>query len=331
MSLVSRIAIAATAGLLVTAMAIGQTASYDQLVAQAHTDLKAGNAAQAATLSQKAIVAAPSRWEAYVVAGGALQVEQQYDKAIDDFTQALKLAPAAKQAGVKNLLEKCMKAQIAAQLAPAPAPPTGTVAPPQPTSQPAATNDGPSYADTVKWIQANISKAGDPSMNWTKEYSGADVYTSSQQYLMQFNGCDSMTVSIVHYAGDSDNHSHLQVDFVFPVLSTEFGVPSASPFVSVQIENGEITWHESSFPDSTNQIHADGTVPAHVTNSITEWKEFTDTTGSFFLHADYMNPGLSIPFNSAGAQTIPSHMVAALNHLVELCKDHPELVPKTAF
>ncbi len=98
--------------------ASAQTADYDQLVAQAQADLKAGNAAQALTESQKAIDSAPSRWEAYVLAGGALQVEQQYDKAVDDFTQALKLAPAAKQAGIKNLLEKCIQAQTAAQAAP---------------------------------------------------------------------------------------------------------------------------------------------------------------------------------------------------------------------
>src|SRR6185312_4249380 len=61
----------------------------------------------------KPFPAEPGRWEAYVIAGGALQVEKQYDKAIDDFTNALRLAPASKQLAVKTLLQKCMKAQIA--------------------------------------------------------------------------------------------------------------------------------------------------------------------------------------------------------------------------
>ncbi len=146
MSLVSRSAIA-TLGLLLSAMAAGQTANYNQLIAQAQADLQAGNAAQALTESQKAIAAAPSRWEAYVVAGGALQMEQQYDKAVDDFTQALKLAPAAKQTGVKNLLEKCIRAQVAAQSAPAPS--STTLAPPlvpEPASEASVTQ-----AEVVLW------------------------------------------------------------------------------------------------------------------------------------------------------------------------------------
>ena len=122
-----------------------QATNYDHLVSQAQADLKAGNTAQALTESQEAIASAPSRWEAYVVAGGALQVEKQYDKAIDAFTHALKLAPQAKQAAVQGLLEKSKTAQATAHTTPAPAitPSTSAVQP--------ASESSVSQAEVVLW------------------------------------------------------------------------------------------------------------------------------------------------------------------------------------
>lgn len=133
----------------------GQASNYDQLVAQAQADLKAGNAAQALTESQKAIAAAPSRWEAYVVAGGALQVEQQYDEAVDDFTKALEHAPSAKKAAVRVLLEKCILAQTAAHSNPAPATTAST-----PAAQPAS-ESSVSQAEVVLW--KTIQNSTNPS------------------------------------------------------------------------------------------------------------------------------------------------------------------------
>ncbi len=127
-----------------------QAAGYNQLVAEAQADLKAGNTAQALTESQKAIAMVPSQWQAYVVAGGALQVEQQYDKAIDDFTKALEYAPEARKDAVRGLLEKCVKAQDAAQTTPAQTPAA------QPASESTVTQ-----AEVVLW--KTIQNSTNPS------------------------------------------------------------------------------------------------------------------------------------------------------------------------
>jgi len=95
-------------------------------------------------------------------AGGSLQVQQQCDKVIDDFAQGLKLTRVERHAGVKSLLEKCMKAQVAAQSAAAPAATTAGVSPQQPVVRSAGTSDETSYGDTVKWIQEEIQQAGVP-------------------------------------------------------------------------------------------------------------------------------------------------------------------------
>ena len=91
---------------------LAQSASYSTLVAQAKSALSDGNNEQALAESQKAIKMDPSRWEAYLIAGGALQGQKQYKKAVDAYTKALDRAPEPKKAAVQNLLEQCMHEEL---------------------------------------------------------------------------------------------------------------------------------------------------------------------------------------------------------------------------
>ncbi len=159
--------------------ALSQNINYDQLVAQAQTDLKAGNAAQALTESQEAIAAAPSRWEAYVVAGGALQVEHQYDSAADDFTKALEYAPEAKKAAVRGLLEKCIRAQDAAQATPAPAS-TASTPPAQPALETSVTQ-----AEVVLWKTIQDSTSPSDFQAYLQQYPNGAFVALARQRLEQ--------------------------------------------------------------------------------------------------------------------------------------------------
>jgi hypothetical protein len=114
---------AITAGLFIRVTLLAQSGNYSQMVAQAQADLSVGRAAQAAAESRQAIILAPTGWQAYLIAGSALEFERQYDQAIDNFTQALEYAPAASKDAVKGMLERAIRAQMAAQSAPTAAPP----------------------------------------------------------------------------------------------------------------------------------------------------------------------------------------------------------------
>jgi tetratricopeptide (TPR) repeat protein len=106
--------------------------NYDTLVRQGNTQLQAGDNDRALTAAKSAIKLNVERWEAYAVAGGALLNLKRYEEAADDFSEAIKHAPAAKQDGLRDLRRKCLLAEPgaspspSASTSPAPAPPTAT-------------------------------------------------------------------------------------------------------------------------------------------------------------------------------------------------------------
>lgn len=124
-----------------------QTADYNSVVAQARTDLSAGHNEQALAGSQKAIGIDPSRWEAYLVAGSALENQKQFDPAIANYTKALERAPEPKKAGVRELLEQCKKLSAASS-----------------SAAPVATAQSPTFKETLDWV---ISKNVQEGMMFT--------------------------------------------------------------------------------------------------------------------------------------------------------------------
>lgn len=328
--------------LLMPLAAFCQTGKYDEIVAQAQADLKAGNTGQALTESQNAITAAPSRWEAYVVAGGALQVEQQYEKAIDDFAQALKLAPQAKQAAVQGLVEKCKSAQAAAQPAPTPAGATGAIASQPLSPQPASTNDGPSYNNTVAWITAHVGQAGVPAANTTK-VTPDGTQTTTTRFSVTFDACNTFTVN-----WQQNNTIQYSFNVTPPQPQTEISRMSSS----FQFNFKHVTFidHSRDAPPEISfgaldgvgywQFHLQSNDPTMVTpdyegnldSNTLDLKKFKDDGGQLFYNASGpLIPGISLPFALPGADDLAPHVFAAFQHLAEICKDHPEEAPKSLF
>lgn len=112
---------AVVVALLAPALAAAQAQAYGAILAQAEADLHSGRAAQALAESEKAILTDPTRWEAYMVAGGAFEAQQQYPQAMQNFSAALERAPQSSKAAVQGLLELCLKRQMAAGPAQTPA------------------------------------------------------------------------------------------------------------------------------------------------------------------------------------------------------------------
>jgi tetratricopeptide (TPR) repeat protein len=125
------------------------TANYDGLVRQGNTQLQSGNNDAALTSANAAIRANADRWEAYAVAGGALMNLKRYEEATDQFGHAIDHAPEAKQAGLRDLRRKCLVLEAGSPSTAVPQLPVPT--PPQPA------DNGPSLADTMKFIQEKLS------------------------------------------------------------------------------------------------------------------------------------------------------------------------------
>jgi hypothetical protein len=142
-----RAVFAVTLAASVLPMALAQTADYNKVIAQAKTDLAAGHNPEALAGSQKAIQMDASRWEAYLVAGSALQNQKQFDAAMDNYTKALEHSPESKKAGVRNVLEQCVREKITAASSPA-------------VSAPAASAQSPSFDETIAWLRTKIPQEG---------------------------------------------------------------------------------------------------------------------------------------------------------------------------
>jgi hypothetical protein len=162
-------------------------ADYDASVKQGKAQLQAGSNDAALASANAAIKLDGTRWEAYAVAGGALINLKRYDDAAGQLGHAIAQAPDAKQAGLRDLLKQCETLKAAAASA----------------SSGGASGPGPSYAETVRYIQDKIRAASYPtptiqldglignSLNkWATDYT---VTFDDAKYTFAADGCESMT------------------------------------------------------------------------------------------------------------------------------------------
>lgn len=214
---------------------------------------------------------------------------------------------------------------------------------------------GPSYEDTVKWIQDHIGEAGFPARNdngKTLTYAYDD-----ESYNVKFDGCD-MRLGIaghVHItdlspaggiasndmSGDSSftlsfslplgklygwtPPQNLKVQDYFPVISSSY-MDKAFPAVVIRLpEEGVGTFSETADlanvsngqdPPIVNKPIKSGFFPLTITNV---------AGGSVPIH------GIEISYGRPGTEDIPRHMMNALYHLIELCKENPNAGPKDLF
>jgi tetratricopeptide (TPR) repeat protein len=173
---------------------LAQTADYTSLVAQAKSDLSAGRNTEALAGSQKAIGIDPSRWEAYLIAGSALENQKQFDPAIDNYTKALERAPEAKKAGARSVLEQCMREKLSA--APSPAA--------------SATVQSPTFKETLDWL---ISKNVDEG--FTEDVSYPRVMSFSLRFHSEISADPDgrQCVAALTQRGDDQTHQPIRVNF----------------------------------------------------------------------------------------------------------------------
>lgn len=132
-------------GTLFWAFAAGAqtTSEYDALLQKGKAQLQAGSADLALSSGESAIKMNADRWEAYALAGGALMNTKRYEEAADKLSEAIKRAPEAKQAALRDLRRQC----LITESGPAPA---------AKQSNPAATTQ----AEIVLWN--SIENSGNP-------------------------------------------------------------------------------------------------------------------------------------------------------------------------
>jgi tetratricopeptide (TPR) repeat protein len=102
--------------LLVAYLSVGiaQTNTpYYALVQTGKSQLQAGNAGQALVSGETAIKLNPQRWEAHALVGGALMNLKRYEEAADQFSEAIKFSPQAKQGPLRDLRRQCVLAESA--------------------------------------------------------------------------------------------------------------------------------------------------------------------------------------------------------------------------
>ncbi len=155
--------------------------SYEALVQHGNSQLQAGNNDDALASAKAAIGMNPSRWEGYALEGGALINLGRCGEAQTALFRAIKRAPDAKLPGLQTLLGQCQSAASAPGAASA-----------------AQSGAGPSYADTVRYIQEKIKDAGfirPPGQESSDSDSYEKLSYGQAKYSFSVDGCQSMTIA----------------------------------------------------------------------------------------------------------------------------------------
>lgn len=89
--------------------------SYDALIQQGNTQLKAGNADQALSVGQSAVKIDADRWEGYTLIGGALMKLKRNEEGADALSKAIDRAPEDKQHPLRDLRRQCLASEVPLQ------------------------------------------------------------------------------------------------------------------------------------------------------------------------------------------------------------------------
>lgn len=332
-----------------TTICYGQRAeSYDALVQQGKTQLQAGNNDGALASANAAIKLDVNRWEAYAVAGGALMNLERDEEAADQFGHAIDHAPEAKQSGLRDLRKQCLLAEAGAALSSSP-----TAHSPSDSGNPS----GPAYAETVKWIREHIGEAGFPAATTADDRFGNVNRYDDIVYSARFDGC---TVTLVvtqgwHITSDNrgtseaghttETNTHMDMTFNLPLdkmrSATEEEVPLQDwekavmsptyvnrPLPTVAIHFSDPIFGNTSYNWSTDDVTYTEKNNSHVNRPIA-YGEFT-IPGTYINKYGYpqQNQAVVIHYARPGTGDNPQHMAKALNHLIDLCRQNPNIAPR---
>jgi tetratricopeptide (TPR) repeat protein len=133
---------------------------YYALLQQGRAQLQAGSDDLALVTANSAIKLDAGRWEAYALAGGALMNLKRYEEAADDFSDAIKRAPEAKQQRLRDLRKQCLYAEAGVPSTSAPAPVPATAPSPATTTQ----------AEVVLWKSIESSANAEDFQTYLNQY-----------------------------------------------------------------------------------------------------------------------------------------------------------------
>lgn len=151
-------------------------ASYDALVQQGKTQLQAGNNDAALASANAATKLDTTRWEAYAVAAGALINLKRCDDARASLDNAIKRAPAEKQAALRALSTQCVNsAPIIPDHADAPAAPSKS--------------QEPSLIETTDWIMQKLPLTGAHWVQSASDYPEEHADTTETYLKMTIDKC----------------------------------------------------------------------------------------------------------------------------------------------
>ena len=232
-------------------------------------------------------------------------------------------------------------------------------------------NGGPSYADTLKWIQGNIKAAGIPSANGNRTQKGPTFVCTSRENdgtcASGYHDPNGYTVTSTdtgtRYSIKTDGCSSLIITASerFKFASTDTGGRSKSDsswttthwrFSFASIDQIAISPQKVQLPENCDMSHPIGSPDPPPCTPEYGWAVYIlmqdqsgtyDVSDSFGSHISGQltvqnssglpngKPGSIIFFGIPGAEGVAPHMMNALKHLVEICKKHPEQAPKSLF
>jgi hypothetical protein len=294
-----------------------QTADYNKVIALAKTDLAAGHNAEALAGSLKAIQMDASRWEAYLVAGSALQTQKQFDAAMDNYSKALERAPESKKVGVRNVLEQCVREKISASSGPS-------------ASAPPASPQGPTFKETLDWLISQNTRAG-----------------IKYHIIVIRSYKDGVRKDDVDDSGPTDNHSYFtRVEGIVECAATLFYQPSDDPALYQPIPDrlriykitpwldftalkpNSIGVKQVVFRTTSSEFPADGNTPA-----LTQISKITPDPVVFY-EITGLTPVVNgkqqlttLDWVTYADQDLANRVAKTLNHAIDVCSGMPKLNP----
>ncbi|HVI10756.1 MAG TPA: hypothetical protein VND65_20870 [Candidatus Binatia bacterium] len=235
---------------------------------------------------------------------------------------------------------------------------SGSIAAAQVQANPAPKDKGPSYEDTIKWIEGHIGESGFPTTT-SKSHLGLVFTVSDAPFAMKFDGCD-MRLSLamqLHTADTSPLQGKAENDMTgnqtssitFNLHLARVGVVSEPQNLPVQGGIARLIDEQylnknfptvvvegvdagaGTFSDSQTTTDSNTELPQPIFNRpIAE-----NTMVPFRVFSGYgvgrLVKGIQITYARPGTEDSPKHMINALQHLIDLCKENPNAGPKDLF
>lgn len=215
---------------------------------------------------------------------------------------------------------------------------------------------GPSFDETVKWIQSHISEAGFPAQTTSDNKHGLVFTYAEAPYSVHFDGCvmqlslsehwHSKDTSPVSRDDQTDTDSYMNMKLNLPLdklVSADSGVLQPQDWEMPDIDSGYSSRTLPTVAIVLPQGGAGTTTYSWSTTDETYTQKsivFTDkpiTSGAFVVTQTngfgyrMQKDGIEISYARPGTEESPAHMAKALNHLIELCKQNPQQGTKDIF